>query len=134
MFNLIKFLITAFCCRSFFLSPAKDQVKKDHPRNFSDPHFVKGHGGIVQLFEWKWNDIADECENFLSPKGYGGVQTSPPNENVMVVNRPWYERYQPISYKLVTRSGDESQFLNMTARCNAVGVRYWCIIICHSFH
>lgn len=29
---------------------------------------------IVHLFEWKWKDIADECEKFLGPHGYGGVQ------------------------------------------------------------
>lgn len=29
---------------------------------------------MVHLFEWKWNDIADECERFLQHKGYGGVQ------------------------------------------------------------
>lgn len=29
---------------------------------------------IVHLFEWKWNDIANECETFLAPKGYAGVQ------------------------------------------------------------
>lgn len=29
---------------------------------------------IVHLFEWKWLDIADECERFLAPKGFGGVQ------------------------------------------------------------
>lgn len=26
------------------------------------------------MFEWKWTDIASECEKFLGPKGYGGVQ------------------------------------------------------------
>lgn len=41
-----------------------------------DPHFVENRTTIVHLFEWKWSDIADECENFLSPKGYGGVQVS----------------------------------------------------------
>lgn len=92
-------------------------------RNFIDPHFVKGRGGIVQLFEWKWNDIALECESFLSLNGYGGVQVSPPNENLVIVNRPWYERYQPISYLLKTRSGDENGFLDMTTRCSKVGVR-----------
>lgn len=39
-----------------------------------DPHFVPGHDTIVHLFEWKWNDIAEECERFLGPMGYGGVQ------------------------------------------------------------
>lgn len=39
-----------------------------------NPHFVPGHDTIVHLFEWKWNDIARECEQFLGPMGYGGVQ------------------------------------------------------------
>lgn len=92
-------------------------------RVFTDPHFSVGHSGIVHLFEWKWLDIANECEKFLSPKGFGAIQISPPNENVIISGRPWYERYQPISYKLITRSGNENDFLEMTTRCNAVGVR-----------
>jgi alpha-amylase len=28
----------------------------------------------VHLFEWKWTDIANECERFLGPYGYSGVQ------------------------------------------------------------
>jgi hypothetical protein len=39
-----------------------------------DPNFVPGRSAIVHLFEWKFNDIADECERFLAPRGYGGVQ------------------------------------------------------------
>lgn len=50
---------------------------------------------------------------------------SPPNENAVVWNRPWYERYQPVSYKLVTRSGNRDQFASMISRCNAVGVRIY---------
>lgn len=41
---------------------------------FRNPHFARGHIGIVHLFEWKWKDIALECERFLGPKGFGGVQ------------------------------------------------------------
>jgi alpha-amylase len=41
-----------------------------------DPHFHSGRNAIVHLFEWKWNDIAQECERFLGPYGYGGVQVS----------------------------------------------------------
>ncbi|KAA0203928.1 hypothetical protein HAZT_HAZT003498 [Hyalella azteca] len=33
---------------------------------------------IVHLFEWKWADIAAECENFLGPKGFAGVQVRAP--------------------------------------------------------
>ena len=39
-----------------------------------DPHFTQNRTTIVQLFEWRWNDIAEECERFLGPYGYGGVQ------------------------------------------------------------
>jgi hypothetical protein len=39
-----------------------------------DPNFVRPRSAIVHLFEWKFNDIADECERFLAPRGYGGVQ------------------------------------------------------------
>lgn len=39
-----------------------------------NPNFAPGRSTIVHLFEWKWDDIAQECENFLGPKGYAGVQ------------------------------------------------------------
>jgi alpha-amylase len=39
-----------------------------------DPNIVPGRSAIVHLFEWKFNDIADECERFLAPRGYAGVQ------------------------------------------------------------
>lgn len=90
-----------------------------------NPHWPAGRSAIVHLFEWKWDDIAAECERFLGPNGYAGVQVSPPNENTIVPNRPWWERYQPISYRLVTRSGNEEQFSMMVKRCNTVGVRIY---------
>jgi alpha-amylase len=40
------------------------------------PITVKGRSVIVHLFEWKFSDIADECERFLAPKGFAGVQVS----------------------------------------------------------
>lgn len=40
---------------------------------------------MVHLFEWKWKDIANECETFLGPNGFGGVQVSPPTENTVIV-------------------------------------------------
>lgn len=94
-----------------------------------DPHFWSGRNGIVHLFEWRWTDIARECETFLAPYGYAGVQISPPNENVVIAERPWWERYQPVSYKLETRSGNEAAFADMTRRCNAVGVRIYSDVV-----
>lgn len=39
-----------------------------------DPNYVAGRVGMVHLFEWKWSDIARECETYLAPHGYAGVQ------------------------------------------------------------
>lgn len=39
-----------------------------------NPHTKHGRTAIVHLFEWRWADIAAECERFLAPNGFGGVQ------------------------------------------------------------
>jgi alpha-amylase len=39
--------------------------------------------------------------------------------------RPWWERYQPTSYKLDSRSGTEAEFADMVERCNNAGVRIY---------
>ncbi|CAI5451676.1 unnamed protein product [Caenorhabditis angaria] len=81
---------------------------------------------MVHLFEWKWGDVAKECENFLQYYGYGAVQVSPPMEHIKAFpsnNYPWWVRYQPVSYKLESRSGNEAEFKDMVDRCNKVGVR-----------
>lgn len=75
---------------------------------------------FVHLFEWKWNDIASECENFLGPKGYAAVQVSPPQKSV--AGSFWWTRYQPVSYAIEGRSGTRAEFASMVARCKAVGV------------
>jgi alpha-amylase len=72
----------------------------------------------VQLFEWSWPDVANECETFLAPKGYKTVQISPPMEHIQ--GSEWWTRYQPVSYSLTSRSGNETQFSDMVSRCNKV--------------
>ncbi|KHJ85703.1 hypothetical protein OESDEN_14565 [Oesophagostomum dentatum] len=81
---------------------------------------------MVHLFEWKWTDIANECESFLQHFAYGAVQISPPNEHITLTQNkdmPWWVRYQPVSYKIISRSGNEEQFRDMVDRCNKVGIR-----------
>ncbi|RJE73570.1 alpha-amylase [Pseudoalteromonas sp. MSK9-3] len=75
---------------------------------------------FVHLFEWSWPDIAHECEAFLGPNGYAAVQVSPPNEHI--VGDTWWTRYQPVSYQLQSRGGNEQQFKDMVQRCKQAGV------------
>ncbi|MGE5657959.1 MAG: alpha-amylase [Actinomycetota bacterium] len=88
-------------------------VRSSHPKNRTV---------FVHLFEWKWTDIAQECENFLGPKGYAGVQVSPPSEHRVLKDFSWEQRYQPVSYKLQSRSGSRAEFAEMVSRCKAAGV------------
>ncbi|XP_071941612.1 alpha-amylase-like [Antedon mediterranea] len=74
---------------------------------------------------------------FLGPNGFGGVQISPPNEHRILyqpdwdpnVKRPWYESYQPISYKLETRRGTRGELIDMVERCNKAGVRIYADVV-----
>merc|ERR1712168_784346 len=78
---------------------------------------------IVHLFEWSHDSVADECINVLGPKGYCGVQVSPPNEHIQ--GGQWWTRYQPVSYKLESRSGNRGQFIDMVNRCKSAGVNIY---------
>lgn len=80
-----------------------------------------GHA-FVHLFEWPWPDVATECETVLAPAGFRAVQVSPPQEHALVPGFPWWQRYQPVSYALESRSGSAAAFADMVARCGAAGV------------
>ncbi len=78
---------------------------------------------FVHLFEWRWADIATECEQVLGPAGFTAVQVSPPEEHSITPNHDWSERYQPVSYSVArSRSGTGAEFQDMVNRCRAAGV------------
>lgn len=78
---------------------------------------------FVHLFEWKWPDIAQECESVLGPAGYEAVQVSPPQEHIVLQGMPWWIRYQPVSYSIGrSRGGTAAEFTAMVNRCRAAGV------------
>ena len=82
---------------------------------------------FVHLFEWRWTDIANECEQFLGPKGFEAVQVSPPNEHI--AHHTWWARYQPVSYQLESRSGTRAEFIDMVQRCDAAGVAIYADLV-----
>ncbi len=88
---------------------------------------------FVQLFEWKWTDIAKECEQWLGPRGFSAVQISPPQEHAEIDTAdnhfPWWERYQAVSYQLDSRSGTRAEFADMVSRCRSAGVEIYADVI-----
>jgi alpha-amylase len=78
----------------------------------------------VQMFRWKWNDIAKECTSFLGPQGYGAVQVSPPHAAANL--GPWWDVYQPVNFtSLNSKMGSEAEFQSMINTCHAAGVRIY---------
>ena len=98
------------------------------PRPTLSPTYrASGHMQIgdvfVHLFEWKWTDIARECEAVLGPAGFTAVQVSPPQEHSVQSSHTWSERYQPVSYSIArSRSGTGTEFGDMVSRCKVAGV------------
>eukprot|EP00439_Symbiodinium_sp_Y106_P079605 s377_g18.t1 len=84
----------------------------------------QGRSGVfVHLFEWSWPDVARECEDWLGPKGFSAVQVSPPTEHIQ--GHEWWTRYQPVTYNLSSRSGDEKEFASMVKRCKKANVQVY---------
>ncbi len=78
---------------------------------------------FVHLFEWRWADIATECETYLGPNRFAAVQVSPPGEHAVISGLPWWERYQTVEYSVdKSRSGTGPEFREMVRRCAAAGV------------
>lgn len=117
----------------FALGVGGCQVAAQLPPTSGGRSVVSSRSVIVQLFEWRWSDIAQECEAWLGPHGYGAVQISPPHEHRVIkdaaVPFPWYQRYQPVSYKLSSRSGDRAELADMIERCHRSGVKVYADVV-----
>ena len=109
------------------------QVAAQLPPTADRQTIASSRSVIVQLFEWRWSDIAQECETWLGPHGYGAVQISPPHEHRVITQAqtpfPWHQRYQPVSYNLVSRSGDRSELADMVSRCHNAGVKVYADVV-----
>ena len=84
----------------------------------------------ANLWEWNWPSVAKACTGQLGPAGYGAVQVAPPQESVNLPTspsgvHPWWEVYQPVSYKLDSRLGSRQQFADMVTACHTAGVRVY---------
>ena len=44
---------------------------------YGNYHCEAGRDVMVHLFEWTWESVAEECETFLGPNNYCGVQVLP---------------------------------------------------------
>ncbi|MGI9078354.1 MAG: alpha-amylase [Gemmatimonadaceae bacterium] len=98
-------------------------VRPSLPRIYRPSGHAEAGEVFVHLFEWKWTDIATECEGVLAAAGFTAVQVSPPQEHSVEPTHTWSQRYQPVSYSIArSRSGTGVEFVDMVNRCKAVGV------------
>ncbi|MEY4410165.1 MAG: hypothetical protein RLZ99_638 [Actinomycetota bacterium] len=76
----------------------------------------------VQLFMWNFNSIAQECE-YLGDVGIDWVLVAPPQEHIQ--GGEWWVGYQPVSYKLESQLGTQSEFEAMVKTCGDQGVEIY---------
>jgi alpha-amylase len=126
---LVTLIASTACSGASPLDARLDPAPDAHPGTFDASHVA-----FVQLFEWPWPDIARECEDHLGPRGFTAVQISPPAEHAWIKSGdgapfPWWMRYQPVSYRLESRSGTRDQLLDMVTRCKAAGVAIYADVV-----
>ncbi|MGW3199918.1 carbohydrate-binding module family 20 domain-containing protein [Streptomyces sp. NPDC001118] len=80
---------------------------------------------IANLWEWNWDSVANECTNILGPAGYGAVQVAPPAESLKQSSYYWWDVYQPYSYRLNSRFGNQAKFSAMITACHKAGVKVY---------
>ena len=102
-----------------------------HPGKPAKGREIQG-GVVANLWEWNWVSVAKECTTVLGPAGYAAVQVAPPQDSTKrtalgngsdTVLHPWWEVYQPVSYGLTSRMGNEAQFKTMVTTCRKAGVK-----------
>ena len=110
-------LAAAVCLAAVGIGVPSVATAGDEPRSDVTAH----------LFQWPWRDVAKECATVLGPAGYGAVQVTPPQEHVELpgLGYPWWQAYQPVSYRLDSRYGTTREFATMVASCHEAGVRVY---------
>jgi len=104
-------------------SSGSNPTRPTLPQTYRPSGHMAAGDVAVHLFDWKWTDIANECETVLGADGFAAVQVSPPQEHSITPSFDWSERYQPVSYSIAkSRSGTGAEFTDMVNRCKAVGV------------
>jgi alpha-amylase len=78
---------------------------------------------ILQLMDWPYEKVALECENHLYKSGFEAIQLSPVQEHVK--GKEWWTRYQKVSRKLISRSGNREQFIDMISRCHKKKIKIY---------
>ena len=104
----------------------------DNPTVNQGSQYENGQkGAIVEMFGWPYDDIAEECD-FLATAGYMAVKVFPVGEHILTYDtvedgelNPWWFIYQPVSYRLSSRSGTKKQFKSMINTCRSAGVRVY---------
>ena len=62
-------LVTLICAAFVGVNHAQNDVHDSF-------HGVDARDVTVHLFQWKWTDIANECEQYLGPNGFGAVRVN----------------------------------------------------------
>jgi len=81
---------------------------------------VSKNSAGLQMFEWNWKSVGQECTSHLGKEGYKWVLVAPPQEHI--IGDQWWVHYQPTSYKIDSSLGTRAEFAQMVVDCRNAGV------------
>lgn len=121
---LLSLAVAALCATAVFTVPTANAAGTAAPVAPAADTGVPNGDVIANLWSWNWRSVASECVNKLDPAGYGAVWVAPPAESLRNTG-VWWDIYQPYSYKLNSRFGNESEFRAMINACHGAGIKVY---------
>jgi alpha-amylase len=110
--------------KKLVFAPEKQIVANAEEEYVFDERYTEVPNSILLLFGWKWKDIIYEIP-FLAAHGYDAIKVFPPQEFAVLDDHPWYEIYQPVSYKLSSFYGAEEDFVAMVDIAHTYGIKVY---------
>lgn len=77
----LPLVLAGACTESLSLpdpDPVEPKVRPAVPSDYRTAGLAAAGYTHVHLFDWRWGDIANECETVLGPAGVYAAQVSPP--------------------------------------------------------
>ncbi|HHY07885.1 MAG TPA: alpha-amylase [Corynebacteriales bacterium] len=105
---------------TWWFTTSEHSEKRFEPQNGNSLSAKEFRDVGIQMFQWPWTAVAQECRNTLGTMGIRRVLISPPHENLNIPT--WTSSYAPVSYKLNSKLGSREEFAAMVQECGRHGV------------
>lgn len=115
----MRTLLVATAVSTLLLAACTATPNPDAASSRQEPTVTPNVG--VQLFQYNWNSVAQQCRDVLGPNHVEFVLLSPAQEHI--AGEQWWTSYQPVSYQIDSKLGSREEFQTMVNTCHEHGVK-----------